>query len=182
MWIFDAADGSARLLRSREGHSAPPHRVRFYPDGERDRARADQLTACSPLASAFDSAMLCRAARCCFDPSFLSACLLKSLGRCPPATSSMYMLDTALCPFSAAPCLRRRLRLLMSACPPSQTQRRGRRCCRPASTARCAPFRPCGEDPGCVCLRALGLRCCPLPPSTGSLLTFLPFVPSPEAR
>ncbi|KJE98002.1 WD repeat domain-containing protein [Capsaspora owczarzaki ATCC 30864] len=30
MWIFDQTDGSARLLRSREGHSAPPTRVRFY--------------------------------------------------------------------------------------------------------------------------------------------------------
>eukprot|EP01083_Nonionella_stella_P046725 125157_1 len=30
MWIFDAPDGSARLLRSRSGHSAPPTRVRFY--------------------------------------------------------------------------------------------------------------------------------------------------------
>ena len=28
IWIFDQADGSARLLRSRSGHSAPPNRVR----------------------------------------------------------------------------------------------------------------------------------------------------------
>jgi U3 small nucleolar RNA-associated protein 21 len=33
MWIFDSADGTARLLRSRSGHSAAPHRVRFYGDG-----------------------------------------------------------------------------------------------------------------------------------------------------
>ena len=30
MWIFDRADGSARLLRSRAGHSAPPTQIRFY--------------------------------------------------------------------------------------------------------------------------------------------------------
>lgn len=32
MWIFDAADGSARLLKSREGHTAPPRHVRYYGD------------------------------------------------------------------------------------------------------------------------------------------------------
>lgn len=30
LWIFDQADGSARLLRIREGHSEPPSFVRFY--------------------------------------------------------------------------------------------------------------------------------------------------------
>ena len=30
MWIFDQPDGSARLLKSREGHKAPPTRIRFY--------------------------------------------------------------------------------------------------------------------------------------------------------
>lgn len=30
MWIFDQTDGSSRLLRSREGHIAPPSRIRFY--------------------------------------------------------------------------------------------------------------------------------------------------------
>lgn len=34
-WIFDNADGSARLLRFRAGHSAPPVRVRGY--GEEGR-------------------------------------------------------------------------------------------------------------------------------------------------
>jgi U3 small nucleolar RNA-associated protein 21 len=29
-WIFDEADGSARLLKFRSGHAAPPTRVRFY--------------------------------------------------------------------------------------------------------------------------------------------------------
>lgn len=33
MWIFDSPDGTARLLRSRSGHSAAPHRVRFYGEG-----------------------------------------------------------------------------------------------------------------------------------------------------
>lgn len=30
MWVFDGADGSARLLKSREGHTAPPRRIRYY--------------------------------------------------------------------------------------------------------------------------------------------------------
>ena len=33
MWIFDQSDGSARLLRSRCGHSAPPTKIRFYTKG-----------------------------------------------------------------------------------------------------------------------------------------------------
>jgi hypothetical protein len=31
MWIFDAADGTARLLKSRQGHTAPPRRIRYCP-------------------------------------------------------------------------------------------------------------------------------------------------------
>ena len=34
-WIFDAEDGSARLLRFRSGHAAPPVCVRFYGEGKR---------------------------------------------------------------------------------------------------------------------------------------------------
>lgn len=30
MWVFDSPDGTARLLRSREGHSAPPRAIRYY--------------------------------------------------------------------------------------------------------------------------------------------------------
>lgn len=30
MWIFDQLDGSARLLRSRLGHSLTPSKLRFY--------------------------------------------------------------------------------------------------------------------------------------------------------
>lgn len=30
MWIFDVSDGGARLLRVRDGHSAPPTKIRFY--------------------------------------------------------------------------------------------------------------------------------------------------------
>lgn len=30
MWIFDMPDGGARLLRYREGHAAPPCKIRFY--------------------------------------------------------------------------------------------------------------------------------------------------------
>ena len=33
MWIFDQSDGSARLLRSRCGHDAPPTRIRFCSAG-----------------------------------------------------------------------------------------------------------------------------------------------------
>ena len=33
MWIFDQSDGSARLLRSRCGHNAPPTRIRFCSTG-----------------------------------------------------------------------------------------------------------------------------------------------------
>ncbi|XP_064385749.1 WD repeat-containing protein 36-like isoform X4 [Halichondria panicea] len=33
MWIFDQSDGSARLLRSRCGHSAPPTKIRFTSTG-----------------------------------------------------------------------------------------------------------------------------------------------------
>ena len=33
MWIFDQSDGSARLLRSRCGHSAPPTKIRFASSG-----------------------------------------------------------------------------------------------------------------------------------------------------
>lgn len=34
-WIFDNQDGSARLLRFRAGHSAPPTHVTFYGEGKR---------------------------------------------------------------------------------------------------------------------------------------------------
>lgn len=30
MWVFDSPDGTARLLRSREGHRAPPRAIRYY--------------------------------------------------------------------------------------------------------------------------------------------------------
>lgn len=30
LWIFDKADGNGRLLRIREGHSAPPNSIKFY--------------------------------------------------------------------------------------------------------------------------------------------------------
>ncbi|CAD5111627.1 DgyrCDS920 [Dimorphilus gyrociliatus] len=32
IWIFDQADGGARLLKSRAGHSSPPTNIRFYDD------------------------------------------------------------------------------------------------------------------------------------------------------
>jgi len=30
MWFFDMADGGARLLRQRSGHSQPPIKLRFH--------------------------------------------------------------------------------------------------------------------------------------------------------
>jgi hypothetical protein len=30
IWVFDQEDGSARLLRQRSGHSAPPSKIRYY--------------------------------------------------------------------------------------------------------------------------------------------------------
>ncbi|BBN05516.1 U3 small nucleolar RNA-associated protein 21 [Marchantia polymorpha subsp. ruderalis] len=34
MWIFDSSDGEARLLRFRNGHSAPPTSIRYYGNGQ----------------------------------------------------------------------------------------------------------------------------------------------------
>ena len=34
-WLFDAADGTGRLLRFRSGHSAPPTCLAHYGDGKR---------------------------------------------------------------------------------------------------------------------------------------------------
>lgn len=34
-WLFDNADGGARLLRFRAGHSAPPGCLSYYGDGSR---------------------------------------------------------------------------------------------------------------------------------------------------
>ena len=30
MWVFDHQDGSARLLRQRQGHKAPPSQITYY--------------------------------------------------------------------------------------------------------------------------------------------------------
>jgi len=42
MWIFDMADGGGRLLRYREGHSAPPSKIRFYGSQGRNILSAGQ--------------------------------------------------------------------------------------------------------------------------------------------
>ena len=42
LWIFDKADGSARLLKSREGHVRPPTQVRFY-GGSTDEAVSNSV-------------------------------------------------------------------------------------------------------------------------------------------
>lgn len=34
-WLFDSADNTARLLRFRSGHSAPPSCLKFYGTGNK---------------------------------------------------------------------------------------------------------------------------------------------------
>ncbi|EGD76204.1 hypothetical protein PTSG_00909 [Salpingoeca rosetta] len=40
LWVFDAADGGARILRSREGHSAPPTKIRYHGSSGHDMLSA----------------------------------------------------------------------------------------------------------------------------------------------
>ena len=58
VWIFDAPDGSARLLRSREGHQGHPLRLRYYGGSTnvsmRDNAEA---TSCEILSSGSDGSL-----------------------------------------------------------------------------------------------------------------------------
>lgn len=44
MWIFDQIDGTARLLRSRVGHSLTPSKIRFY----ESTVSAYDILSCSP--------------------------------------------------------------------------------------------------------------------------------------
>ena len=47
-WIFDATDGSGRLLRSRSGHAKPPTLIRYYVrGGSRGRPRCTLHVQCS---------------------------------------------------------------------------------------------------------------------------------------
>jgi U3 small nucleolar RNA-associated protein 21 len=58
VWIFDAPDGSVRLLRSREGHSGCPLRIRYYGGGInvsiRDNAEA---TSCEIVSAGSDGTL-----------------------------------------------------------------------------------------------------------------------------
>ena len=50
-WVFDSPDGSARLLRFRSGHAAPPSCLRHYGDGKRLLSAGAPLL-CLPAAGA----------------------------------------------------------------------------------------------------------------------------------
>ena len=62
MWIFDQSDGSARLLRSRCGHSAPPTKIRFYTKGGLGLLSAGMDAIAPEIAAALSTATisLCR--------------------------------------------------------------------------------------------------------------------------
>ena len=58
MWVFDAADGSARLLKSREGHTAPPRRIRYYGDiTEASMGMGADAAGCQILSAGSDRAL-----------------------------------------------------------------------------------------------------------------------------
>ena len=58
MWIFDAADGGARLLKSREGHTAPPRRIRYYGDvTEASMGTGANAEGCQILSAGSDRAL-----------------------------------------------------------------------------------------------------------------------------
>jgi len=46
-WLLDNSDGSARLLRFRAGHSAPPGLVQYYGNGNRLLSAGAGLSACA---------------------------------------------------------------------------------------------------------------------------------------
>ncbi len=52
-WLFDSADGTARLLRFRSGHSAPPSCLKFYGTGNKLLSAGKTRTACCWLEDAF---------------------------------------------------------------------------------------------------------------------------------
>ena len=55
-WLFDSADGTARLLRFRSGHSAPPSCLKFYGSGNKLLSAGEPSRLCpqseGPLSSA----------------------------------------------------------------------------------------------------------------------------------
>lgn len=57
MWIFDGADGTARLHKSREGHTAPPRRIRYYGGNTlASMGSGADATACQILSAGSDRA------------------------------------------------------------------------------------------------------------------------------
>ncbi len=51
-WLFDSADGTARLLRFRSGHSAPPSCLKFYGTGNKLLSAGKTRTDCCRLEDA----------------------------------------------------------------------------------------------------------------------------------
>ncbi len=51
-WLFDSADGTARLLRFRSGHSAPPSCLKFYGTGNKLLSAGKTRTDCCWLDNA----------------------------------------------------------------------------------------------------------------------------------
>lgn len=68
-WLFDSADGTARLLRFRSGHSAPPSCLKFYGSGNKLLSAGQPLSpyalpACHPCLHA-PAVMLLSASEAC---------------------------------------------------------------------------------------------------------------------
>lgn len=58
MWIFDAANGSARLLRSREGHRGNPLKIRYYGGTTNVSMRLNSdATSCEILSAGMDGTL-----------------------------------------------------------------------------------------------------------------------------
>lgn len=79
MWVFDAPDGTARLLRSREGHRAPPSRIRYYGTPGNADADANSAEALCILSGSMDRSLrLFHTVRDCLSTEFSSKPLLKA--------------------------------------------------------------------------------------------------------
>ncbi len=83
-WLFDNSDGSARLLRFRAGHSAPPGLVQYYGNGTRLLSAGASLSThvCTAQRSAKHSLYIMQ--RCNHVPrheAALHSCLTTCCGR-----------------------------------------------------------------------------------------------------
>lgn len=74
MWIFDQSDGSARLLRSRCGHSAPPTKIRFYTKGGLGLLSAGGDAITQEIAAALSTASTATISLCRFGQFFKNIC------------------------------------------------------------------------------------------------------------